>query len=160
PTEKKLVMHLTNAANEGRMLLFLRSHRHALEVKRLLESALSADHIQETKILLGDKGFAELLLYAAKFFDQSGPYAPSNRKYVLSDVTPEQMTTLTGLWLGRGDNKVDAQTQAEIVRLLTDPTYEVLMYPENQAGDGLEKTGGNFYQHGITGKEAHDAFDK
>jgi dipeptidyl-peptidase-3 len=160
PTEQKLVFHLTNAANEGRTLLFLRSHRHALEIKRMLEEALSPDHIKETKLLLGDKGFAELLLYAAKFFDQSGPYAPSNRKYVLSEVKPEQMTALADLWLRGGDKKVDTQTQTEIVRLLTDPTYEVLMYPENQAGDGLEKTGGNFYQHGITGKEVHNAFDK
>lgn len=166
PTEQKLVIHLTNAANEGRTLLFLRSHRHALAIKQMLEGALSPEHIKDTKLLLGDKGFAELLLYAAKFFDQSGPYAPSNRKYVLNEVKPEQVFSLVGLWLGSqagtgtGKSKPDAQTQTEIVRLLTDPNYEVLMYPENQAGDGLEKTGGNFYQHGITGKEVHEAFDK
>src|SRR4051812_22637191 len=102
PTEQKLVFHLTNAANEGRTLLFLRSHRHALEIKRMLEGALSHEHIRDTKLLLGDKGFAELLLYAAKFFDQSGPYAPSNRKYILSEVKPEQLTALANLWLRRG----------------------------------------------------------
>ena len=154
--DKHLVIHLTNAANAGRDLLFLRSHRHAIAVKQLLESALSAEHIADTKKLLGEKGFAELLRYAAKFFDLSGIYAPSNRKYILTEVTPGQMTELATRYLP----SADAQSRSEIVRLLTDAKYEVQMYPENQQGDGLEKTGGNFYEHGVTGKEVHAAFDK
>lgn len=156
PTDKKLVIHLTNAANAGRSLLLLRSHRHAVEIKHLLHESLSAEQMAATKKLLGDKPFEEFLLYAAKFFDQLGPYAPSNRKYVLSEVKPAQLAELVAQHLGQ----TRAETRTEIVRLLTDPAYEVEMYPENQAGDGLEKTGGNFYEHGITGKEVHQAFDK
>jgi hypothetical protein len=63
PTDKQLVIHLTIAANAGRDLLYYRSHRHALAVKHLLEEALSADHLAETKKQLGDEPFAELLRY-------------------------------------------------------------------------------------------------
>ncbi|HEV8058495.1 MAG TPA: hypothetical protein VGP68_01400 [Gemmataceae bacterium] len=156
PNDKQLVIHLTNAANAGRALLFRQSHRHSLALKHLLEESLSDEHLADTKKLLGDKPFAELLLYAAKFFDQSGPYAPSNRKYILREVTPDQVTQLAALHLA----KADAAARDEIVRLLTDPKFEVQQYPENQGGDGLENTGGNYYEHGITGKEVHLAFDK
>src|SRR5580704_16797005 len=64
PNDKQLVIHLTNAANAGRALLFLQSHRHSLAVKHLLEEALSTEHLADTKKLLGDKPFAELLRYA------------------------------------------------------------------------------------------------
>ncbi len=129
PNDKQLVIHLTNAANAGHALLFLQSHRYSLAVKHLLEEAFSSEHLADTKKLLGDKPFAELLLYAAKFFDQSGPYAPSNRKYVLREVTPDQMTQLAARHLA----KADKATRSEIVRLLTDPKFEVLHSPENQA---------------------------
>src|ERR1700722_19535489 len=129
--DRQLVIHLTNAANAGRDLLFLRSHRHAIAVKQMLEDALSADHIADTKKLLGAKGFTELLRYAAKFFDLAGIYAPSNRKYILTQVTPGQLTELATRYLP----SADGQTRSEIVRLLTDAKFEVQMYPENQQGD-------------------------
>src|SRR6516165_9439181 len=74
PKEKLLAYHLVQAADAGRDLLFYQSHRHALAIKHLLEEALSAEHIQDTKALLGDAPFAEFLVYAAKFEDQCGPY--------------------------------------------------------------------------------------
>ena len=91
PKEKMLAYHLVQAANAGRDLLFYQTHRHSLAVKHLLETAFSEDHAAETKSLLGDKGYAELMIYAAKFLDQGGPYTPSNRKYVLRQVTPAQI---------------------------------------------------------------------
>jgi dipeptidyl-peptidase-3 len=156
PTEKQLVIHLTRAANAGRALLFQQSHRHALAIKLMLGNALTSENMPETKALLGEQGFAEFLRYAAKFFDHSGPYTPSNRKYVLSEVTPAQAAKLAERHLP----DANPQARAEIVRMLTDPQFEVQQYPENPAGEGLEKTGGNFYQHGITGKEVMNAFDK
>jgi dipeptidyl-peptidase-3 len=155
-TDKQLVFHLTEAAHAGRALLFHRGHRHAIAVKHVLEAALSAEHLQDTKTLLGDKAFAEFLLYAAKFLDQGGPYAPSNRKYILSEVTPGQIEKLVARHLAQADT----ETRGEMIRLLTDPKYEVQQYPENPQGEGLELTGGNCYQKGITGKEVHLAFDK
>ena len=156
PKDKQLVIHLTNAANAGRELLFYRNHRHAIAVKHLLEEAFSAEHLNDTKTLLGDKAFAELLLYGAKFLDQGGPYAPSNRKYILTEVTPGQLEKLVTRHLAHAD----AETRSQINRLLTEPSYEVQQYPENPQGDGLERTGGNYYEKGITGKEVHLAFDK
>jgi dipeptidyl-peptidase-3 len=156
PKEKMLAFHLTRAADAGRDLLFYQTHRHSLHVKRLLEDSLSAAHLRETKAELGDKPFAEYLVYAAKFLDQCGPYTGANRKYVLRQVTPGQVEKL----LARHAPDLDARTRGEIVRLLTDLEYEVQMYPEDSDGKGLEQTGSNYYEKGITGAEVRRALDK
>jgi dipeptidyl-peptidase-3 len=156
PEQKQLAYHLIQAANAGRDLLFLDTHRHALQVKHLLEDSLSTSHLQETRALLGEQPFREWLVYAAKFLDQGGPYAGSNRKYLLRRVTPAQVEQL----LGRHAPDLDAGARGEIVRLLTDPAYEVQEYPEDPEGEGLEKTGGNYYEKGITGAEVRRALDK
>jgi dipeptidyl-peptidase-3 len=154
--EKSLVFHLIRAANAGRDLLFYQTHRHALAVKHLFERSLSAEHLKETKAFLGDEAFAEFLVYAGKFMDQNGPYAPSNRKYVLRITTPAKVTQL----LERHLPKATAEACEEIVHLLTSPDYEVQEYPEDPHGKGLEKTGGNYYEHRITGEEVMRALDK
>src|SRR5207302_1413063 len=92
--ERMLAYHLVQAANAGRDLLFYQTHRHSLTVKHVLEAAFSAEHSAQTKALLGDGPYAELLVYAAKFLDQGGPYTPSNRKYVLRQVTPAQAAAI------------------------------------------------------------------
>jgi dipeptidyl-peptidase-3 len=43
---------------------------------------------------------------------------------------------------------------------MTDPSFEVQLYPENQQGSGLELTGGNLYDKGITGTEVKSVLDK
>jgi dipeptidyl-peptidase-3 len=154
--EKHLAFHLTQAADAGRDLLFQRTHRHALAVKHLLEESLSAAHLQETKSLLGDAPFAEFLVYAAKYLDQGGPYAPANLKYVLRRVTPGQVDQLAK----RYAPDLDDRARGAVVRLLTDPAYEVQEYPENPDGNGLEQTGGNYYEQGITGADIRRALDK
>jgi dipeptidyl-peptidase-3 len=156
PKDKKLAYYLVEAANAGRDLLFYQSHRHALAIKKVIEEALSNDHIQETKALLGSEPFAEFLVYAAKFSDQCGPYTPSNRKYILQKVTPEQVAQL----LARYAAEQDSNSRQEIARLLTDPSFEVQEFPESPDGQGLEKTGGNLYEKGITGDEIRRALDK
>src|SRR6516165_10806075 len=60
--EKKLAYHLIQAANAGRDLLFYQTNRHSLKIKHLLEASLSADHLTDTKALLGEKPFAEYLV--------------------------------------------------------------------------------------------------
>ena len=92
--EKSLAYHLIQAANAGRELLFQRTHRHSLTIKNLLEEALSQEQIQRTKSQLGEKAFQEFIVYGAKFLDQGGPYTPSNRKYVLEQVTQSQVQAL------------------------------------------------------------------
>src|SRR5208282_6546080 len=57
PQEKLLAYHLISAADAGRDLLFQRTHRHSLSIKRLLEEALSQEQIEKTKSLLGEKAF-------------------------------------------------------------------------------------------------------
>jgi dipeptidyl-peptidase-3 len=158
PKEKMLAYHLISAANAGRDLLFQRTHRYSLSIKGLLEEALSQEQIAKTKSLLGEKAFHELVVYAAKFLDQGGPYSASNRKYVLQQVTQSQVEALID-GSGRASS-LSKQDRTAIARLLCDPQYEVQMAPESPDGKGLEKTGGNFYEKGITGPEVMAVLDK
>ncbi len=158
PKEKMLAYHLIQAANAGRELLFQRTHRHSLTIKSLLEEALSQEQIQKTKSQLGEKAFQEFVVYAAKFLDQGGPYTASNRKYVLEQVTQSQVQALIdGSSRASG---LSTQDRTEIARLLCDPQYEVQQSPESPDGKGLEKTGSNFYEKGITGPEVMAVLDK
>ena len=158
PKEKMLAYHLIQAANAGRELLFQRTHRHSLTIRRLLEEALSREHIDKTKSDLGERAFHEFVVYAAKFLDQGGPYTPSNRKYVLEQVTPSQVQALIdGFSRAPG---LSQQDRTEIARLLCDPRYEVQQAPESPDGTGLENTGSNYYEKGITGPEVMAVLDK
>ena len=158
PREKMLAYHLIQAANAGRELLFERTHRHSLAIKNVLEEALSQGQIEKTKSQLGEKAFQELLVYAAKFLDQGGPYTSSNRKYVLEQATPSQVKALIdGSSSASG---LSRQDRTEIAGLLCDPQYEVQQAPESPDGKGLEKTGSNFYEQGITGPEVMAVLDK
>ena len=155
-TEKKLVAHLYEAGRAGRVLLFVQSHRHSLAIKDLLETSLSSKSIEGTKVLLGPGGFQDYLMYAAKFLDLAGPYTGANRKYVLTRVSPEKLETL----FKRHASAMSSETRREITLLLTDPAYEVQQYPENTQGTDLERTGGNLYEHGITGADVQAELDK
>jgi hypothetical protein len=137
PKEKQLAFYLTQAGNAGRDLLFYQTHPHSLAIKHLLEESLSAAHLGETKKLLGDGPFGEYLIYAAKFLDQCGPYAGSNRKYLLREVTAAQ----AGQLLTRYAPDVPAQSRDEIVRLLTDPTLRGPLLPgkPRRQGPGADR---------------------
>lgn len=154
--QKKLAYHLMEAAKVGRSILVNQLHRHGLSIKAVLEDSLSKKHIEATKKLLGKAGFEEYLLYAAKFMDLGGPYANSNRKYVLKTVTSQQVESLLSTFLPN----VDKNTRENINKLLTDPTYELTLFPEAQDGTGLELTGGNFYEKGVKGSDVKAALDK
>jgi dipeptidyl-peptidase-3 len=152
PKEKKLATHLFAAANAGKNILLHQNHRHGIMIKNLLEESLSNKNIEQTKKILG-AGFNEYLNYAIKFEDQVGPYASSNRKYVLKKVSPAQLTQLYAL----SDYEEIALTEA--IRLLTDPRYEVIQKPEDPQGADLAISGNNVYEHGITGAEVSKALE-
>ena len=158
PTEKMLAYHLIEAAKAGRELLFQRTHRHSVTIKRLLEEALGAEQIEKTKSELGEKAFQELLVYGAKFLDQGGPYAASNRKYVLEQVTQSQVQALFDR--SSQTSFLSKRDRSEIGRLLCDGSYEVRQAPESPDGKGLEETGSNFYEQGISGAEVMSVLDK
>lgn len=153
--EKKLATHLLAAASAGKMILLHQNHRHGLLIKTVLEASLNEKNISGTKSLLGDS-FTEYLNYTIKFEDQVGPYATANRKYVLKKTSPEKVAQLFKLYAP----KAKAESINEAVLLLTDPQYELLQKPEDEVGTDLEKTGGNMYEHGITGEEVQAALAK
>jgi len=147
--EKQLAFHLLEAARLGKDILFIQNHRHGLILKSFMENALSRERIQQTKKLLGPSGFQEFLVYAAKFLDQSGPYSSSNRKYILKKVSAVTLKKMLAQYLPQAST----QEQEEVQKLLLDASFEVERQPEDPKGSGLEVTGGNLYQKGITGKD-------
>ncbi len=154
--QKLFAYHLIQAGREGKTLLAMQIHRHGLALQGILLASLSEANIKETKKLLGKEGFEEYLMYAAKFMDSSGPYASSNRKYTLLKTKNATFATLVNK---HGANLPDA-TKKEIIALVIDPTFETRLFPEDPKGEGLEATGGNIYEKGITGKEVLTALDK
>ncbi|MBI3554798.1 MAG: hypothetical protein HY074_00880 [Deltaproteobacteria bacterium] len=151
--EQKLAYHLIEASRAGREILFFHNHRHGLQIKQVLEDALSKRHIEDTKALLGTEAFAELLGYAAKFEDLAGPYEGSNRKYILTKATSAQIEEIFKIF----GSQIAAPVRAEAIALMTDPSYEVMQMPEDDQGTGLETTGGNFYEKSITQAEVKKA---
>ena len=154
--EKKFTFYLLEAARTGKDLLFYQNHRHGLLIKDFLEKTLAKKEIEKTKSLLGRSGFEEFVAYAAKFMDQSGPYSSSNRKFILTKVSSVKLKSL----LNQHGKNIPAQTKEEIKNLLTDKNYEVLRQPEDPKGNGLEATGGNLYEKGITGESVGSAIEK
>ena len=154
--EKQLAYHLLQAGRLGKDLLFLQNHRHGLLLKTFFENSLSKEAIEKTKKTLGLSGYKEFLVYAAKFLDQSGPYSSSNRKYVLKKVSSSKLNQLLNTYLSESS----VTTKDEIQKLLLDEKYEVERQPEDPKGTGLELTGGNLYEKGVTGREVQEALGK
>lgn len=143
--QKKLAQHLFRAGIEGRTLLFAQSHRHSLALRDAFLDAFSEKNIATTKKRLGKKSFDELIIYAAKFLDQAGPYSSANRKYVLTQVTAEQLSA------------VMPNLPEDAVKLLLVPEFETRHFPESPEGEGLDTVGGNHYEKGITAAAAKAA---
>jgi len=151
--QKRLAFHLLEAGRLGKELLFHQNHRMGRTVKDLILNSLSKDEVEKTKKLLGPKAFEEYLVYSAKFLDQSGPYSSSNRKYILKKVSSKNLKDL----FERHLPQVSLADRNTIEKLLLDPAFEVERQPEDPKGTGLELTGGNLYEKGITGKDVQEA---
>ncbi len=150
--EQSLAKHLLSAAKAGEPIIYWQNHRHGLLIKSVIEKSLNAKNLPSTKKFLGDS-FLEYLNYSAKFEDQSGPYSPANRKYVLRKTSAMQVAHFFKQYAA----KTDARIAAEAVRLMTDEAYEVISRPEDAEGTNLENSGGNMYEHGLTGAEVAEA---
>ena len=154
--QKQFAYHLMLAGLEGKKLLAHQIHRHSNKIRSFIFDSVSTKSIATTKKILGEEGFQEYLTYAAKFLDQAGPYASSNRKFLLKKSSPEKISQLITTYAP----KWDETTKTEVVKLMTDPSFEVQLYPENQQGTGLELTGGNLYEKNITGADVKEVLDK
>lgn len=154
--QKKFAYHLMLAGLEGKKLLAHQIHRHSQRIRTFIFDSVSKKQLDKTQKILGEEGFQEYLVYCAKFLDQAGPYASSNRKYTLKKTPINKLNQL----MASLAPKWSETTKDEVLKLLTDPSYELQLYPENQEGTGLELTGGNIYEKGITGSEVKQVLDK
>lgn len=149
--QKKLAYHLSRAASFGRTLMFYQSHRYSLALRDMILKSVSKKNFAVTKDLLGEEAFKEYLTYSAVFLNQGGPYSSSNRKYILSRVTPENVRDLIRIYAPEAMNDV-----FEISQLLTNPSFELQRSPEDETDD-LKDTGGNSYAKGISSQEVKKA---
>lgn len=154
--QKKFAYHLMLAGLEGKKLLAHQIHRHSQRIRTFIFDSVSKKQLDKTQKILGEEGFQEYLVYCAKFLNQAGPYASSNRKYTLKKTPINKLNQL----MASLAPKWSETTKDEVLKLLTDPSYELQLYPENQEGTGLELTGGNIYEKGITGSEVKQVLDK
>lgn len=154
--QKQFAYHLLLAGLEGKQLLAHQIHRHSNLIRDFIFESVSKKHFDTTKKLLGDEGFQEYLTYSAKFLDQAGPYASSNRKYLMKKNSAEKLSQLISTVAPQWPET----TKTEVLKLFTEPAFEVQLYPENQEGSGLELAGGNLYERGITGEEVKEVLDK
>jgi dipeptidyl-peptidase-3 len=85
--EKTLAYHLAQAALAGRDIFYDQKHRHALEMRGVLEAILAHSKGIETQTL------SEIERYAKLFWINSGPYNNlTSRKFVLK-ITPQAFAT-------------------------------------------------------------------
>jgi dipeptidyl-peptidase-3 len=154
--QKQFAYHLLLAGLEGKKLLAHQIHRHSNAIRTFIFDSVSQKQIKTTQQTLGEEGFLEFLTYSAKFLDQAGPYASSNRKYLLKKNSAEKIAQLISQVAPSWTDGM----KSDVVKLMTDPSFEVQLYPENQEGNGLETTGGNLYERPITGKEVKEVLDK
>ena len=154
-SQKKFAFHLSKAGRAGRDIVFYQSHRHSLTLKEIfLKITQTKEALTDLQAYFGKDGYAQLIAYIARFLDQGGPYLTSNRKLLLTDVDAEK---LKNTLLTYGAGKTSEASINEMVKLMTDFHYESMRYPENPNGVGLELTGGNIYEKGITADDMKDA---
>jgi dipeptidyl-peptidase-3 len=85
--EKTLVYHLAQAALAGRDIFYDQKHRHALEMRAVLEAILTHSKGVETQTL------SEIERYTKLFWINTGPYNNlTSRKFVLK-ITPQAFAT-------------------------------------------------------------------
>jgi dipeptidyl-peptidase III len=85
--EKTLAYHLAQAALAGRDIFYDQKHRHALEMRGVLEAIITHPKGIETQTL------SEIVRYTKLFWINTGPYNNlTSRKFVLK-ITPQALAT-------------------------------------------------------------------
>ncbi|MCI6278675.1 MAG: dipeptidyl peptidase 3 [Bacteroidales bacterium] len=152
PGLKKYIYHLSEACLWGRDIIYIQHHRQGLLVRELLEAIWQMPAFR-TK---------ELEEYLAQYWFHSGLYHSYEETKFLPEFSVEWFKkALEALpydidtFLGEaGTNRSD------IIRLLFDADYEGLRRASGAAETLIERSSVNFYDRGITTKEAVDFYER
>ena len=153
--DKRIAYHLMRASIAGRDLAYDQSHRHALEIRDLLEEIIL--HPQE----IPWEVLENITLYLKKFWTFTGQYDPITSRKFIPEFSLEELTAAADTALNHGANLGVAdhgQLHTKIDKLqrsLFDPDYEPIRTNKSPTppDDILTGSAVNHY-HNITLKEA------
>ena len=145
--EKTLVWHLTQAALAGRDIFYDQKHRHALEMRGVLEAILTHSKGIETQTL------SEIERYTKLFWINTGPYNNlTSRKFVMK-ITPQALATAAQIAEKSGarfptqsGESVDAMLK-RLEPMFFDPNVEPIVTNKNPGAgkDILTASANNLY---------------
>ncbi len=157
-TQKELLYYLTEAALQGRDILFDQNCKYNLPIRRALEAVYTNTADKSTE------NFKALELYLKDVWVSNGihhhysgdKFTPSfTKEYFVEEVkkVPAQLLKL------KEGQDVDAFL-AEIVPVIFDPTIYKKRTNQASGVDLITTSAGNYYGEGVTQKEAEDFYDK
>src|SRR5688572_26051811 len=150
--EKTLIYHLSQAAIAGRDIFYDQKHRHALEMRRILEAIVSYPQGVDAATL------AEIQRYTKLFWINNGHYNNlTARKFVLK-CTPEALTAAAkaaaqsgATFTGRTAETLDA-TVARLEPMFFDPNVDPIVTNKTpgEGKDILQASANNLYAGGVS----------
>lgn len=156
--QKELLYYLTEAALQGRDILFDQNCKYNLPIRRALEAVYTNTADKSTE------NFKALELYLKEVWVSNGihhhysgdKFTPSfTKEYFVEEVkkAPAQLLKL------KEGQDVDAFL-AEIVPVIFDPTIYKKRTNQASGVDLITTSAGNYYGEGVTQKEAEDFYNK
>lgn len=156
--QKELLYYLTEAALQGRDILFDQNCKYNLPIRRALEAVYTNTADKSTE------NFKALELYLKDVWVSNGihhhysgdKFTPSfTKEYFVEEVkkVPAQLLKL------KEGQDVDAFL-AEIVPVIFDPTIYKKRTNQASGVDLITTSAGNYYGEGVTQKEAEDFYNK
>ncbi len=155
--QKILAYHLSQAAWSGKDIVFDQTHRHAVEIKELLEQVLTHSQGLDSSLR------AKIHEYFLRFFANHGQYShQTNEKFVPSFSVEDLRSAMrvaqnNGAFSGNTPEKLDAKLKT-LQASIFDPSFEPFLANTSSKGDLLAGSAVNFYS-GVTQAQA-EAQDK
>ena len=140
--QRILAYHLYQASVAGRDIAYDQTHRHALEIRGLLDEILSHPRGLAEDVL------AKIRSYARLFWLNNGPYYTRTKDRFPTPFTHNELVEALGVAQGNGAALDDAgATLTRVSAFLFDPRYEPLSTDKNPrpGGDILLDSGNNLY---------------
>ncbi|MDR3365890.1 MAG: dipeptidyl peptidase 3 [Prevotellaceae bacterium] len=156
--QKKLVYYLSQAAIEGRDILFDQHGKHNLTIRRTLE-AIYQSYAGDTAAA----DYKQLVVYLKRVWFSSGIHHHYATDKFLPDFSQEYFTaavkSLDPSLLPLRDGQTADELLAAIVPVMFDPAVDAKRVNQADGQDLIATSANNFYS-GVTQKEAENFYEK
>jgi len=158
-TDRKIFSYyLYRAALAGDSIMYMQNHRHAFEIKRMLEALFTsqAEIRDQTRESIHD--------YLKYFWIHHGNYHHgTHTKFLPNTLTPEALRKAATIAVTNGtDLELGSETLDEklsrLEKTIFDPEYEALQSNQQRGADIVATSAVNFYDPGLTDDDI-DALD-